>query len=56
MSDFVTNHLLISIILMRDYKRQDNISERKVNREGEKNLPFQRVKEDLYDKPRSVYD
>jgi hypothetical protein len=56
MSDFVANHLLMSVILMRDFRGQDNIFERKVNHEGEMGLSFQWLKEDLYDNPCSVYD
>jgi hypothetical protein len=56
MSDFVADHLWRRIILQKDFKGQDNISERKVNREGETNLSFQQVKEDLNDNPHRVDD
>jgi hypothetical protein len=56
MSDFIANHLPIGIILRRDFKRQDNISERKVNQEDEMSLSIQWLKEDFYDNACSVYD
>jgi hypothetical protein len=56
MSNFVANHLPIDIILRRDFKGQDNISERKVNQEDEMSLSIQWLKEDFYDNACSVYD